>query len=93
MRKLSKEAKQLAKDLGLPETHAYMWELKATLYRKSAELIKESDLTHEQIAKKVGTSRSRINRISRFGEMNVSIEMLLTIIVVLEGMPSIKFSA
>ena len=91
--KLSKEAKQLAKDLGMSETHAYMWELKAKLYMKSAGLIKESDLTHEQIAKKVGTSRSRINRISRLGETNVSMETLLTIIVVLEGMPKIKFAA
>lgn len=91
--KISKAAKQLAKDLGLSEADAYMMELKAKLYMKSADLIKESSLTHEQIAKRVGTSRSRINRISRHGETNVSMEILLTIIVALEGMPKIKFAA
>lgn len=91
--KLSKEAKKLAEDLGLSEVDAYIMELKSKLYLKSAELIKSSKLTHEQIAKLIGTSRSRINRISNHGENNVSIELLIKLIAVLEGRPSIKFAA
>ena len=91
--KISKEAKRLAEDLGLSEVDAYIMELKAKLYTKSSELIKSSKLTHEQIAKQIGTSRSRINRIANTGENNVSIELLLKLIAVLEGKSAIKLAA
>jgi len=91
--KISKEAKKLAEDLNLTEVDAYMMDLKAKLYSKSSKLIKASKLTHEQIAKLIGTSRSRINRIANFGENNVSIELLIKLISVLEGRPAIKLAA
>ena len=91
--KISKVAKQLALDLGLNEVDAYIMELKAKLYTKSAELIKSSKLTHEQIANLIGTSRSRVTRISNRGENNVSLELLIKLITVLEGKPAIKFAA
>jgi predicted XRE-type DNA-binding protein len=91
--KISKEAKKLAQDLGLSDVDAYIMELKAALYSKSAELIQASKLTHEQIAKLIGTSRSRINRIANLGENNVSIEMLIKLISVLEGKPAITLAA
>lgn len=91
--KLSKNAKQLAEDLGLSEVDAYMMDLKSKLYQKSAELIKSSSKTHEQIAKSIGTSRSRISRIANLGENNVSIELLIKLITVLEGKPALKIVA
>ena len=91
--KISKEAKILAEDLGLSEVDAYIMELKSKLYSRSSELIKSSKLTHEQIAKQIGTSRSRINRIANKGENNVSIELLLKLIAVLEGKSAIKLAA
>ena len=91
--KMSKATKQLAQDLGLSEVDAYIMALKAQLYIRSADLIKSSKLTHEQIAKQIGTSRSRINRIANHGENNVSIELLIKLIAVLEGRPVIKFAA
>jgi predicted XRE-type DNA-binding protein len=91
--KLSKEAKRMAEDLGLTEVDAYIMELKARLYTKSSELIKASKLTHEEIAQLIGTSRSRINRIANKGENNVSIELLLKLIAVLEGTTAIKVAA
>lgn len=91
--KLSKAAKQLAEDLGLNEVDAYMMELKANLYQKSADLIKASKKTHEEIAKSIGTSRSRVNRIANHGENNVSIELLIKLVTTLEGKPAIKIAA
>ncbi|RPJ78885.1 MAG: helix-turn-helix domain-containing protein [Alphaproteobacteria bacterium] len=91
--KISKVAKQLAEDLGLSEIDAYIMELKAKLYAKSSSLIKSSKLTHEQIAKLIGTSRSRVTRIANHGENNVSIELLIKLIAALEGKPAIKFAA
>lgn len=89
----SKEAKKIAEDLGLSNVDAYIIELKAKLYSRSATLIKNSKLTHEQIAKLIGTSRSRVNRIANFGENNISIEILLKLIVTLEGKSAIKLVA
>lgn len=91
--RISKEAKKLAEDLGLSEVDAYIMELKAKLYTKSAQLIKSSKLTHGEIAKQIGTSRSRINRVANHGENNISIEILIKLIAVLEGRPTIKFDA
>lgn len=91
--KISKTAKQLADDLGLSDIDAYVMELKSKLYIKSSELIKSSKLTHEQIAKILGTSRSRITRISNHGEGNVSIELLIKLIAALEGKAAIKIAA
>jgi predicted XRE-type DNA-binding protein len=83
--KISKAAKQLAKDLELSDVDAYMMELKAKLYTISADLIKASDKTHLEIAESIGTSRSRINRIANHGENNISIELLIKLITVLKG--------
>lgn len=91
--KISKKAKRMAEDLGISEVDAYIMDLKAKLYTKSSQLIKASKLTHEQIAKQIGTSRSRVNRIANKGENNVSIELLLKLIAVLEGKSAIKIAA
>lgn len=91
--RISKHAKKLANDLGLSEVDAYIMDLKAKLYMRSAKLIKNSEFNHEEIAKKVGTSRARITRIGNNGENNISIEMLLRIIAVLEGKAAIKIAA
>lgn len=81
----SKKVKQLAVDLELSEVDAFVMELKAKLYLRSSKLIQGSALTHEEIAKKIGTSRSRINRIANLGENSLSIEILIKIITLLEG--------
>ena len=83
----------MAEDLGLSELDAYIMELKAKLYCKCSVLIKSSHLTHGEIAKIIGTSRSRINRIANKGENNVSIEILIKLIAALEGKSAIKIAA
>lgn len=91
--KISKAARQMAKDLGLSEADAYIMELKTKLYIRSADLIKSSKLSHGEIAKQIGTSRSRVNRISNHAEMFVSIELLIKLIAVLEGKQAIMLAA
>jgi predicted XRE-type DNA-binding protein len=91
--KISKQAKQMAEDLGLSEIDAYILELKAKLYSKCAKLIKNSNLTHESIAKAVGTSRARISRLGNMGENSVSIELLIKISTVLDDKAVIKVVA
>ncbi len=91
--KLSKTAKQLAKDLGLNEVDAYIMELKSDLYQKCSKLIKSSDYTHAEIAEMVGTSRARISRLSNFGENSVSLELLIRIIASIEEKAPIRIVA
>lgn len=85
MRSISKQARDLAHELGLSDAEAAVMELKSQLYQQASQSILKSKLTHEQIAVKIGTSRARITRIANFGENSLSIELLVKIIFVLEN--------
>ncbi len=82
--KINKHAKALADDLNLNEAETAVMELKAQLYQQASKSILKSKLTHEEIAKKIGTSRARITRIANLGENSLSIELLVKIIVTLD---------
>ena len=82
--KMNKFAKALANDLNLNDADAAVMELKAHLYQQASKSILKSKLTHEDIAKKIGTSRARITRIANLGENSLSMELLVKIIVTLE---------
>lgn len=91
--KLNKQAKILAEDLGLSDADAVVMELKSKLYDRASKSIKKSNLSHEDIAKKIGTSRSRITRIANLGENSLSIELLVKLIVALDNKSPLKLSA
>ncbi len=88
--KMNKHTKALADDLNLNEAEAAVMELKAKLYQQAAKSISKSKLTHEAIAKKVGTSRARITRIANLGENSLSVELLLKLIVSLDHRMPLK---
>lgn len=88
--KLSKNTKELANDLGLNDAEAAVMELKAQLYQQASKSILKSKLTHEDIAKKIGTSRARITRIANLGENSLSMELLVKIIVALSHKMPLK---
>lgn len=88
--RMNKHAKKLAADLGLSEAEAAVMELKAQLYQQAAKSIAKSKLTHEDIAKRIGTSRARITRISNMGENSLSMELLVKIIATLEDRIPLK---
>jgi predicted XRE-type DNA-binding protein len=88
--KMNKHAKALADDLNLNDAEAAVMELKARLYRQASKSILKSKLTHEDIAKKIGTSRARITRIANLGENSLSIELLVKIIVALDHKMPLK---
>lgn len=88
--KMNKQTQKLAADLNLSAGEAIVMELKSQLYQLAAKSILKSKLTHEEIAKKIGTSRARITRISNHGENSLSIELLVKIIVALENKVPLK---
>lgn len=82
--KMNKQTKALAADLNLNDAEAVVMELKSQLYQQASKSILKSKLTHEDIAKKIGTSRARITRIANLGENSLSMELLIKIITTLE---------
>lgn len=88
--KISKQAKSLAQDLNLNDAEAAVMELKSQLYQQASKSILKSKLTHEMIAKKIGTSRARITRIANLGENSLSLELLIKIITTLEHRVPLK---
>lgn len=88
--RMSKQAKELAADLGLSEAEAVVMELKSQLYKQASESILKSKFTHEEIAKKIGTSRARITRIANLAENSLSMELLVKVIVALENKVPLK---
>lgn len=88
--KMSKQTKSLASDLNLNDAEAAVMELKSQLYQQASKSILKSKLTHEAIAKKIGTSRARITRIANIGENSLSIELLVKIIVTLDHKMPLK---
>ncbi len=88
--KMNKQTQKLAADLNLSAAEAIVMELKSQLYQLAAKSILKSKLTHEEIAKKIGTSRARITRIANHGENSLSIELLVKIIVALENKVPLK---
>ncbi len=82
--KMNKNAKALADDLNLTDAEAAVMELKARLYQHAAKSILKSKFTHEEIAKKMGTSRARITRIANLGENSLSVEILIKLIFTLD---------
>ena len=76
--------------MSLSEIDAVVMQIKSKLYIKTAKSINSSNLTHEDIALRSGTSRARITRISNMSENSISIEILLKIIVALENKIPLK---
>lgn len=70
----------VAMALGLKPSDAYEWEVQANLLLKLREIVSKSKLTHEQIAKKAGTSRTRITSILSAHLDHVSTDTLIRIL-------------
>ncbi len=88
--KISRQARILAQELDLSEVDAAMMELKSKLYERCSHSIKNSNMTHENIAKLTGTSRARVTRLANMGENSVSLELLIKISAILEEKLPIK---
>jgi predicted XRE-type DNA-binding protein len=77
---VAKNALELTKVLGLKAADAYEWEVQANLLTKLREVVTKSKLTHEQVAKKAGTSRTRITSILNANLDHVSTDLLIRIL-------------
>ena len=77
---VARDGKDIAKILGLKAQDAYEWEVQANLLAKLREVVAKSKLTHELVAKKAGTSRTRITSILNANLEHVSTDLLIRIL-------------
>src|SRR5580765_3188557 len=76
-------ASELARVLGLSQTDAIAMEFRARLNRKIVELAKTRRVSHAEIAKAAGASRTRVTAILNGNTMGVSTDFLLRILYAL----------
>ena len=77
---IARNGSELAKVLGLKPSAAYEWEVQADLLAKLREVVIKCKLTHEQVAKKAKTSRTRITSILNANLEHVSTDLLIRIL-------------
>ena len=85
-------ARELAQLLDLPPAAGAEIELKSALNDKIISIVHELGLTHEQVAKRARTSRSRVTAILNRNTKDVSTDLLLRIITSLGYRAKITFS-
>jgi len=78
--KISKNAQDLAKDLGLSPSDALEWEVRYIINQKIMESALKSKITMTELAKRSGTSRARITRILKGDSLGISIDVLLRVL-------------
>ena len=89
---VTKNASELAKALGLKPADAYEWEVQAELLSKLKEIVAKQEMTHDQVAKKAGTSRTRITSILNANLSHVSTDLLIRILGSLGYVVSVSVS-
>ena len=77
---ITRDAASLAKTLGLSASHGYRWELRSDLVSSIIQAISQSGLTHAIVAKRAGTSRTRVTSIVNRNIDDVSTDLLLRIL-------------
>ena len=89
---ISKTTKDLAKILNLSLAQAAEIQIRSDLNDKIIEIVKKEKLTHEQVAKRAGTSRSRLTAILNRNTHDVSTDLLLRVVASLGYKATIHFS-
>ena len=86
----AKNGNELANLLGLDEADAAEWEFRSVLNSKIIELAKKSRLTQEKIAKKAGTSRTRITALLNRSRSDFSTDFMIRVLSALGYKVDIK---
>ena len=89
---IARDARQLAKALGLTPADAVEMEVRSTLNDKIVDIVRRHALTHAQVANLCGTSRTRITAIMNRNTQDVSMDLLLRILARLGYRAKISFS-
>jgi predicted XRE-type DNA-binding protein len=67
----------LARALGLSATEAKEWQVQHTLSRRLKEIVRKEGITHAELAKKSGASRTRVTAVLNDNLEHVSSDLLI----------------
>ena len=70
----------LARELGLPPAAAEEWQVQYALVKRLKAITTKHGLTHAEIARRSGTSRTRVTAILNNGLEHVSTDLLIRIL-------------
>lgn len=70
----------LAAALGLPDAAAKEWQVQHVLLKRLKEIAQRQKITHAEIAKKAGTSRTRVTAILNDDLQHVSTDLLIRLL-------------
>jgi predicted XRE-type DNA-binding protein len=88
---MTRTAAGLAKALGLGATGGAEMELRSDLNSKIAEVVAKKGLTHAQVARLAGTSRTRVTAIMNRNTKDVSTDLLLRVLYAVGYVAKIRF--
>jgi predicted XRE-type DNA-binding protein len=77
---ITKNASELAEALGLTPADAVEIEFRSDLNDKLIEIVKKHKLTHAQVAKLAGTSRTRVTAILNRNTQEISTDLMLRVL-------------
>jgi predicted XRE-type DNA-binding protein len=89
---VARNAAALAEVLGLSPADGLEMELRHQLNNKIIQAVHESGLTHAQVAKAAGTSRSRLTALLNRNRAQVSTDLMLRVLSVLGYQAKITFT-
>jgi predicted XRE-type DNA-binding protein len=88
---VTRTAAQLAKALGLPPAAGAEIGLRSDLNSKIVEIAQRKGLTHVQVARLAGTSRTRVTAIMNRNTKDISTDLLLRVLYALGYTAKITF--
>ncbi len=89
---VTRNAAELAKTLGLTAADGAEIELRSDLNTKIAKVVARKGLTHAEVARLAGTSRTRVTAILNRNTKDVSTDLLLRVLYALGYRAKIRFS-
>lgn len=88
---VARNARELAKALGLTPAAGLEIEIRSDLNDKIIEVVNKRELTHSQVAKLARTSRTRITAILNRNTQDISTDLMLRVIASLGVQAKLQF--
>ncbi len=80
---VARNPEELAKALGLSQSHAQEWQVQYALLKRITEIMRKEKITHAELAKRAGTSRTRVTSILNNNLEHVSSDLLIRLLAAL----------
>jgi predicted XRE-type DNA-binding protein len=77
---IARTPEELARAVGLAAIEAKEWQIQHLLLKRLKEIARRQKITHAEIAKRAGTSRTRVTAIPSGGLEHVSSDLLIPIL-------------